>query len=55
MTINIQTANNSETSKILNQKFRKSKKNGNLSKHFGKLVRKIDGLNYQNTIRENEV
>ena len=55
MTIIIHTGNNSETSKILNQKFKKSKKHGNLTKHFGKLVRKIDGLNYQNTIRENEV
>lgn len=29
-------------------------KKGKLSKHYGKLKRNIDGLNYQISIRENE-
>jgi len=40
--------------KILSEKLRKTSEKGNLSKHFGKLKRNIDGLEYQISIRENE-
>lgn len=39
---------------MLEKKLAKSDKKGNLSKHFGKLKRNLDGLNYQKAIRENE-
>jgi hypothetical protein len=54
MTIVIDKSNPKDTSKILSEKLKKSKKKGNLSKHFGKLKRNIDGLKYQTSIRENE-
>lgn len=54
MTIVIDKNNSSEISKILNKKFKKRNKKGNLAKHFGKLKRKIDGINYQSKVRENE-
>lgn len=54
MTVVIDKSNQSNTSKILKEKLKKSRKNGNLSTHFGKLKRNLDGLNYQVSIRENE-
>jgi hypothetical protein len=39
---------------ILLKKKDKSNSEGNLSKHFGKLKRNIDGLEYQLEIRKNE-
>ena len=54
MTIVINKSNLKNISKILSEKLKKSKKKGNLSKHFGKLKRHIDGLEYQNSVRENE-
>ena len=36
------------------KKKEKSNSEGNLSKHFGKLKRNIDGLEYQLEIRKNE-
>jgi hypothetical protein len=54
MTIVINKSNLKNTSKILSEKLRKAKKKGNLSRHFGKLRRNIDGLEYQTSIRENE-
>jgi hypothetical protein len=54
MTIVIKKSNIKETSKILSEKLKKSSKKGNLSKHFGKLKRKLDGLDYQHSQRENE-
>jgi hypothetical protein len=36
------------------EKREKSNSKGNLSKHFGKLKRNIDGLEYQLEIRKNE-
>lgn len=43
-----------QLSKILTERFGKGKKPGNLAKHFGKLKRKLDGLDYQSEIRKNE-
>lgn len=54
MTIVINKENLKDSSKILSDKLRKPKKKGNLSKHFGKLKRNLDGLAYQNSIREDE-
>ncbi len=54
MTVVIDKSNLKNTSKILSEKLRKSTKSGNLSKHFGKLKRNIDGLKYQISSRENE-
>jgi len=54
MTLVIDKSNMKNTSKILSEKLRKSSKKGNLSKHFGKLKRNIDGLEYQISVRENE-
>ena len=54
MTVVIDKSNLKNTSKILKEQLNKSRKTGNLSKHFGKLKRKLDGLNYQLSLRENE-
>ncbi|MEO5912199.1 MAG: hypothetical protein ABIP95_15015 [Pelobium sp.] len=54
MTIIIDKSNAKNTSKILKQKLNKKEKLGNLTKHFGKLKRNIDGLEYQMTARKNE-
>lgn len=54
MTLIIDKSNLKNTAKILNEKLKKSGKQGNLMKHFGKLKRNIDGLSYQISIRENE-
>ncbi len=54
MTIIINKANLKNTSKILSEKLKKSGEKGNLAKHFSKLKRNIDGLEYQTSVRENE-
>ena len=54
MTLVIDKNNSKNVAKILTEKLKKTKKQGNLSKHFGKLKRNIDGLKYQIAIRENE-
>ncbi len=54
MTVVIDKSNLKNTSKILSEKFKKSTKTGNLTKHFGKLKRNIDGIEYQISARENE-
>lgn len=43
-----------EIDTILEKKEKSDSKEGNLSKHFGKLKRNIDGLEYQLEIRKNE-
>lgn len=46
-----------ETKKDIDNLLKKNEKSnsqGNLSKHFGKLKRNIDGLKYQLEIRKNE-
>jgi hypothetical protein len=40
--------------KLLSEKLKNQTKKGNLSNHFGKLKREIDGLDYQLLIREIE-
>ncbi len=55
MTITIRGKNAKEVSKILSEKLRRPKKSGGLARHFGKLKRKIDGLTYQQEVRENEI
>jgi hypothetical protein len=54
MTIVIDKTNLKNISRILKEKLKKSSGKGNLSKHFGKLKRDFDGLEYQNVMRENE-
>ena len=55
MTVTIGKKNAKEVSKILSEKLRSPKKAGNIAKHFGKLKRNIDGLTYQQEVRENEI
>jgi len=54
MTVIINKSNSKHTSEILSEKLKKSPKTGNLTKHFGKLKRNLDGLEYQVSVRENE-
>ncbi|MCL6258686.1 hypothetical protein M3O96_06285 [Aquiflexum sp. TKW24L] len=54
MTVVIDKNNLKQLSKILAEKLGKSKVPGNLSKHFGKLKRNLDGLEYQIEMRTNE-
>ena len=54
MTVIIDKSNSDNIFKILKEKLKKSPSKGNLTKHFGKLKRNIDGLKYQTAIRENE-
>ncbi len=50
----IDKTNKQKTIHIQSEKLKKSTKSGNLTKHFGKLKRNIDGLVYQNSVRRNE-
>lgn len=55
MTIIFDKNNIKNASKILSEKLKTfPNKKGNLSKHFGKLKRNLDGLAYQMEIRKNE-
>jgi len=55
MTVVIDKSNAEKTADILSERLKKrKKKEGNLAKHFGKLKRNIDGLEYQIAMRENE-
>ncbi|SFO26484.1 hypothetical protein SAMN04488519_10525 [Algoriphagus ornithinivorans] len=54
MTITINKKNKDDLKKILKEKKDQKAQSGKLQKHFGKLKRKLDGLDYQMEIRENE-
>jgi hypothetical protein len=54
MTLVIDGKNPEEVSKILSKKLKKSKAKVGLKKHFGKLKRDIDGLQYQLALRKDE-
>ncbi|WP_461532833.1 hypothetical protein [Sinomicrobium sp.] len=54
MTVVITKNNSEKVNEILADRLKKKKGMGNLAKHYGKLKRKIDGLEYQIAIRENE-
>jgi hypothetical protein len=54
MIVILDKSNSKDTSKILNELLKKSTKTGNLTKHFAKLKRGVDGLKYQISVRENE-
>ncbi|MDR7128607.1 hypothetical protein J2X69_000939 [Algoriphagus sp. 4150] len=54
MILIIDKSNEKNISKILKERLKKSSTTGNLAKHFGKLKRNIDGLDYQLAIRANE-
>jgi hypothetical protein len=54
MTIIIDKSNSMNADKILKEKLNKTAKSGNLKKHYGKLKRNLDGLEYQLATRENE-
>lgn len=54
MTVIIGKENSKNISKILADKIGKAKKKGNLSQHYGKLKRSIDGLDYQSEVRKDE-
>jgi hypothetical protein len=54
MIIKIDKNNAKDLSKILSQRLKKKPKKSKLSEHFGKLKRNIDGLDYEQKIRESE-
>jgi len=54
MTLKIDKSNAQDLAKILKAKLKKEPQKGNLAKHFGKLKRKLDGLQYQIEIRKDE-
>ncbi|MBX3042637.1 MAG: hypothetical protein KIT33_00935 [Candidatus Kapabacteria bacterium] len=54
MNVAVDKINLRKSNKSLSDKPEKSDKSGNLSKHFGKLRRNIDGLKYQQEVRANE-
>ncbi|WP_159430228.1 hypothetical protein [Cruoricaptor ignavus] len=54
MTVVINQKNAKETSEKLKRNIRKKTEKGNLKKHFGKLKRDIDPLEYQLEMRKNE-
>lgn len=54
MTLVIDKNNAGNISEILTDKLKKKTRKGNLTKHFGKLKRNLDGLQYQTAMRENE-
>ncbi len=54
MNVDVDKINLRKSLKSLSEKAEKSGKNGNLSKHFGKLRRNIDGLKFQQEVRANE-
>ncbi len=54
MTVKINKSNAKNISKILGRKLDKSGESGNLAKHFGALKRNIDGLEYQQAVRDHE-
>lgn len=53
MTLIIDKKKSKNLKKLLSEKLKKTSVKGNLSKHFGKLKRDFDGLEYQLLIREN--
>jgi len=54
MKLIIDKNNSTNASKILAEKLKRRSTKGNLAKHYGKLKRNIDGLNYQISLREYE-
>lgn len=52
MKVVIVKSNSKNVAKILTEKLKKSKKDGSLAIHYGKLKRNIDGLKYQISMRE---
>jgi hypothetical protein len=53
MTVVINKSNSKNIEKILTSKIKKVPKTGNLTSHFGKLKRNLDGLKYQLELRNN--
>jgi len=54
MTVVINKSNSKNIEKILTSRIKKISKTGNLTSHFGKLKRNLDGLKYQLELRKNE-
>ena len=54
MTLIINKDSPEKIAKLLENKLSTKSRSGKLNKHFGKLKRKIEGLNYQKLIRANE-
>jgi len=54
MSIVIDKSNIKNIEKILKKKLKSKTTKGNLSTHFGKLKRSLDGLEYQKEIRADE-
>ena len=53
MTVVINKSNSKNIEKILTSRIKKISKTGNLTSHFGKLKRNLDGLKYQFELRNN--
>lgn len=54
MTLIIDKNNVNDLPKLLASRLKRKSKKSSLSKHFGKLKRELDGLEYQQKMRENE-
>jgi len=54
MTVVINRKNSNKLAEILANKLKNRKRKGKLIQHFGKLKRNLDGLQYQQSVRENE-
>ena len=54
MTLIIDKNSVNELPKLLASRLKRKSKKSSLSKHFGKLKRELDGLEYQHKMRENE-
>ena len=53
MTVIINKSNSKNIEKIFTSRIKKVSKTGNLTSHFGKLKRNLDGLKYQFELRNN--
>ncbi len=54
MVLIVNEKNSEHLNALLSKKLKRPKSPGNLAKHFGKLKRNIDGLQYQSEMRKHE-
>jgi len=54
MTLVLDSSKPEEVRNLLKSKLNSTTKSGNLSSHYGKLKRNLDGLTYQKEVRKDE-
>jgi len=54
MLLIVNKKNSQDLSELLSDKLKKSRSEGKLVKHFGKLKRNLDGLQYQLEVRDDD-